>query len=640
MLEAVRKLVQQPENVECLTCNFRPGPNYIVEKLNAFVCEICAGEFRSKQFRCKGISVSHFTKEEVKKLELGGNQVATLVYMPPGFSEKDKPRSGDVEKIKKLVQQAFIEQRWYKPEYFREEEEVVPIVKEIPQFKHETKMVTDKNIKFVKSTIPNTEQQHVDNCEPSLIANTVPQQSNSSPQPKKEDILNLFDSLSFGSNNNHNNTSSMYTQNNMYANNNPMSTNVYGNQMNTYGYNNYPQQQMLNNGGNNAFYNTTGMNASYPSQTVNTGMYSNTTTNAPSQPGRNSFGQTTNTINTSMNSNNGFTTTPTSYNTSVPSGFTAPQTNVTPQMNTIHSTTTVNNNGSYPSSKNPFSSTNPFAQEVQQSNTLPTAQAQQSSNNMGSNSRGSFSNNIVDSTPSTTNPFGNMVSTSNTPNQFGNYPQSTQSNVDGLFGSNSLNNNSRRVSGGNDMPNFNNGPSVQNQPVNNTQFQAPPNQMVMPQTTNNNQFGVNTDTQARKLSGNTSSLPSTNITSGTNASNSTITKISPRRMSGEKGPTANTTTTTTTTTTGLQPRRRMATVEEIAAMRNKADGDYKVEAIGQDEADKFTVEQAFATSQRMDRFVLDSMNSANPNARFSQVDPSSIKVMKQQGFNNADFTFQ
>ncbi|EKX46489.1 hypothetical protein GUITHDRAFT_70524, partial [Guillardia theta CCMP2712] len=79
-----------------------------------FVCMTCSGIHREFQHKCKGISLSNWTKEEVAAIEQGGNTKAQEEWMAC-WSEKDFPipESGDKERIRTFIQKKYVDRKWH-----------------------------------------------------------------------------------------------------------------------------------------------------------------------------------------------------------------------------------------------------------------------------------------------------------------------------------------------------------------------------------------------------------------------------------------------------------------------------------------------------------------------------------------------
>ena len=74
----------------------------------------CSGVHREFQHKCKGISMSKWSPEEVKAIESGGNEKDQAVWLGGWDSTKfPKPAPGDLEKIRKFIQMKYVERRWY-----------------------------------------------------------------------------------------------------------------------------------------------------------------------------------------------------------------------------------------------------------------------------------------------------------------------------------------------------------------------------------------------------------------------------------------------------------------------------------------------------------------------------------------------
>ena len=74
----------------------------------------CSGVHREFQHKCKGISMSKWSPEEVKAIENGGNEKDQAIWLGAWDPAKfPKPAPGDLEKIRKFMQMKYVERRWY-----------------------------------------------------------------------------------------------------------------------------------------------------------------------------------------------------------------------------------------------------------------------------------------------------------------------------------------------------------------------------------------------------------------------------------------------------------------------------------------------------------------------------------------------
>ncbi len=91
------------------------GPGQICLDFHTFVCMTCSGVHREFQHKCKGISMSKWTPEEVKAIEAsGGNPHDSEVWLARwDASLFPRPAPNSLERIRKFIQMKYIERRWY-----------------------------------------------------------------------------------------------------------------------------------------------------------------------------------------------------------------------------------------------------------------------------------------------------------------------------------------------------------------------------------------------------------------------------------------------------------------------------------------------------------------------------------------------
>merc|ERR1719248_292279 len=95
-MKVLNQLRRLPENKECATCNHtdRMGYKDVCMKFKIFVCDDCKSAHQAFSHRCKSVTMSHWTKEEVDVLKTangGGNAVnraTMLAGVPPNFFPK------------------------------------------------------------------------------------------------------------------------------------------------------------------------------------------------------------------------------------------------------------------------------------------------------------------------------------------------------------------------------------------------------------------------------------------------------------------------------------------------------------------------------------------------------------------------
>lgn len=83
---AIRLVRRLDCNKSCFVCAER-SPQSVCTQLAIFVCMSCFGLLREVGFRCKSISMSEFTDDEVKRMQQGGNAEARKIWLSSSREE-------------------------------------------------------------------------------------------------------------------------------------------------------------------------------------------------------------------------------------------------------------------------------------------------------------------------------------------------------------------------------------------------------------------------------------------------------------------------------------------------------------------------------------------------------------------------
>ena len=94
------------------------GFKNVCMKFKIFVCDDCKSAHQAFSHRCKSVTMSHWTKEEVNSLTAfngGGNAVnraTMLANVPPNLMPK---KGCHPTELKEFVQEAYDNKRWHDP---------------------------------------------------------------------------------------------------------------------------------------------------------------------------------------------------------------------------------------------------------------------------------------------------------------------------------------------------------------------------------------------------------------------------------------------------------------------------------------------------------------------------------------------
>jgi len=111
-LQRLRKL---PSNKVCPNCGKEDSLGFqaVCVPFRSFVCSDCKSAHQSFSHRCKSVSMSNWTMDEVCMLNErnGGNAICSKTWLS-GVPSGQFPPKGNQDAIKKFVQQAYIDCRW------------------------------------------------------------------------------------------------------------------------------------------------------------------------------------------------------------------------------------------------------------------------------------------------------------------------------------------------------------------------------------------------------------------------------------------------------------------------------------------------------------------------------------------------
>jgi hypothetical protein len=121
--ERVRKLARAPGNTECPNCGQTKsfGFSSICAKFHTFVCNECKTSHQAISHRCKSITMSAWTMQEVKELEQKGNDYCRRTWLAraPPIGQGGRPDKGSpVEVFKRFILEAYEQKRYYEDERY------------------------------------------------------------------------------------------------------------------------------------------------------------------------------------------------------------------------------------------------------------------------------------------------------------------------------------------------------------------------------------------------------------------------------------------------------------------------------------------------------------------------------------------
>ncbi|CAO3596105.1 unnamed protein product [Absidia cylindrospora] len=107
----VRDLLRLPENKKCFDCPIK-SPFFVNVTLSTFICTRCSGLVREVGHRVKSISASTFTGPELTALELGGNGIASKIWLSGGYNTVDTPEPETDGEVRGFMRQKYYERKW------------------------------------------------------------------------------------------------------------------------------------------------------------------------------------------------------------------------------------------------------------------------------------------------------------------------------------------------------------------------------------------------------------------------------------------------------------------------------------------------------------------------------------------------
>ena len=116
--EKVKRLARLKSNCTCANCgNFNKfGFNTVCIKFHTFVCNECKASHQAISHRCKSLTMSSWTHEEVQELELKGNDHARQTWLmnAPPCGQGGRPKPGmELSVYKRFVVECYEHKRYY-----------------------------------------------------------------------------------------------------------------------------------------------------------------------------------------------------------------------------------------------------------------------------------------------------------------------------------------------------------------------------------------------------------------------------------------------------------------------------------------------------------------------------------------------
>ena len=115
---AVKKLARLKGNITCPNCltTNKLGFSTVCIKFHTFVCNACKSSHQAISHRCKSLTMSSWTHEEVMQLKRKGNNeaIATWLANAPPVGEGGRPKQGDSISIyKQFIVNAYENKKYY-----------------------------------------------------------------------------------------------------------------------------------------------------------------------------------------------------------------------------------------------------------------------------------------------------------------------------------------------------------------------------------------------------------------------------------------------------------------------------------------------------------------------------------------------
>lgn len=114
----LNKLRREPENQYCGTCRKQDkiGHKNVCMKFRIFVCAECKSAHQAFSHKCKSVTMSNWSKEEVAELKgpVGGNARNRATVFAKLKDESDAwPKNAPPDVVKEFVQLAYDNKKWY-----------------------------------------------------------------------------------------------------------------------------------------------------------------------------------------------------------------------------------------------------------------------------------------------------------------------------------------------------------------------------------------------------------------------------------------------------------------------------------------------------------------------------------------------
>ena len=114
----VKKLARLPSNTCCANCGTskKCGYSNICIKYFTFVCNNCKSSHQAISHRCKSLTMSSWTDQEVAELQMKGNDYARRTWLKnaPPIGTNGRPKEGDhVDVFKRFVVDVYERKRYY-----------------------------------------------------------------------------------------------------------------------------------------------------------------------------------------------------------------------------------------------------------------------------------------------------------------------------------------------------------------------------------------------------------------------------------------------------------------------------------------------------------------------------------------------
>ncbi|RUS28968.1 hypothetical protein BC938DRAFT_481221, partial [Jimgerdemannia flammicorona] len=116
--QIMRDLLKLQENKKCFDCPTK-GPVYVNLNTQTFVCAKCSGLVREIGHRVKSISASIFTSAEVTAMQVGGNGIATRVWLARYHATGPEPEYEN--ELREFMRQKYVEKKWVDEVALREQ---------------------------------------------------------------------------------------------------------------------------------------------------------------------------------------------------------------------------------------------------------------------------------------------------------------------------------------------------------------------------------------------------------------------------------------------------------------------------------------------------------------------------------------